>query len=224
MRRILHRIKSWRNALRGRFMKSIRMEVRVKNNRLWRLIHESFTSEVDAAEKIGVGIGCLNAAINLRCYPYHYAKYDELRADRKKSAVLLSWAEKICNFFEKDPEWLFPPELYTNNKRKIAIIEADRPDFVGLPSAEKVLQISEESEVETEAEKNFPTGLDKAMDTIPDRCRKVLIMRHGLDGELPLTLEETAKKLRVTPERVRQIESKATRFLRHPSRVELIRS
>jgi len=53
---------------------------------------------------------------------------------------------------------------------------------------------------------------------LTERESKVLQMRFGLNGSKPLTLEEVGKNFGVTRERIRQIESKALRKLRHPSR------
>jgi len=54
--------------------------------------------------------------------------------------------------------------------------------------------------------------------SLSDREAKVLKMRFGLDGQKPMTLEEVGREFGVTRERIRQIESKALRKLRHPSR------
>ena len=56
------------------------------------------------------------------------------------------------------------------------------------------------------------------MDSLTERERAVLEMRYGLNGEKPQTLEEIGSKMNVTRERIRQIEAKALRKLRHPSR------
>ena len=61
-------------------------------------------------------------------------------------------------------------------------------------------------------------NLEEALGSLTERESKVLRMRFGLDGSKPLTLEEVGKVFGVTRERIRQIESKALRKLRHPSR------
>ena len=54
--------------------------------------------------------------------------------------------------------------------------------------------------------------------TLTEREQKVLLLRFGLDDGRPRTLEEVGKQFNVTRERIRQIEAKALRKLRHPSR------
>jgi len=60
--------------------------------------------------------------------------------------------------------------------------------------------------------------LDQVLNTLTDREKRVLRMRFGLSDGLTKTLEEVGKEFGVTRERIRQIEAKALRKLRHPSR------
>ena len=60
--------------------------------------------------------------------------------------------------------------------------------------------------------------LNDVLGTLTDRERKVLRLRFGLDDGRQRTLEEVGKEFDVTRERIRQIEAKALRKLRHPSR------
>jgi RNA polymerase primary sigma factor len=60
--------------------------------------------------------------------------------------------------------------------------------------------------------------LIEVLDTLTEREQKVLILRFGLDDGRARTLEEVGKRFDVTRERIRQIEAKALRKLRHPSR------
>ncbi|MBE5948247.1 MAG: RNA polymerase sigma factor RpoD [Lachnospiraceae bacterium] len=60
--------------------------------------------------------------------------------------------------------------------------------------------------------------LMKVLDTLTEREQKVLRLRFGLDDGRARTLEEVGKEFNVTRERIRQIEAKALRKLRHPSR------
>ncbi|HHU91979.1 MAG TPA: RNA polymerase sigma factor RpoD [Halanaerobiaceae bacterium] len=60
--------------------------------------------------------------------------------------------------------------------------------------------------------------LDDVLDTLTEREKRVLELRFGIEDGRPRTLEEVGKEFGVTRERIRQIEAKALRKLRHPSR------
>jgi len=61
-------------------------------------------------------------------------------------------------------------------------------------------------------------SIEEVLGSLDERESKVLSLRFGLVGETPKTLEEVGKIFNVTRERIRQIEAKALRKLRHPSR------
>ncbi len=65
--------------------------------------------------------------------------------------------------------------------------------------------------------------LDEVMDTLTDREENVLRMRFGLDDGRMHTLEDVGKQFKVTRERIRQIEAKAIKKLRHPRRSKPLR-
>ena len=65
--------------------------------------------------------------------------------------------------------------------------------------------------------------LMEVLDTLSEREKKVLMLRFGLEDGRPRTLEEVGKEFNVTRERIRQIEAKALRKLRHPSRSKKLR-
>jgi len=60
--------------------------------------------------------------------------------------------------------------------------------------------------------------VEDVLESLTERERKVLQLRFGLDDGRSRTLEEVGKEFHVTRERIRQIEAKALRKLRHPSR------
>jgi len=62
--------------------------------------------------------------------------------------------------------------------------------------------------------------LAEVLKTLTPREEKVLRLRYGLDDGHPRTLEEVGKEFNVTRERIRQIEAKALRKLRHPNRIK----
>jgi len=66
--------------------------------------------------------------------------------------------------------------------------------------------------------------MNDVLDTLTDRERKVLIRRFGLLDGKPKTLEEVGLEFNVTRERIRQIEAKALRKMRHPTRSKQLRA
>ncbi len=68
------------------------------------------------------------------------------------------------------------------------------------------------------SKKLLKENIDEVLAALSDRESKVLAMRFGLNGARPMTLEEVGQKFGVTRERIRQIEAKALRKLRHPSK------
>ena len=65
--------------------------------------------------------------------------------------------------------------------------------------------------------------ISKLLETLTEREQRVLILRFGLKDGRTRTLEEVGKEFNVTRERIRQIEAKALRKLRHPSRARMLK-
>jgi len=66
-------------------------------------------------------------------------------------------------------------------------------------------------------------ALNTVLETLSPREKKVLVMRFGLEDGKPKTLEEVGKEFKVTRERIRQIEAKAIRKLKHPTRARKLK-
>lgn len=77
----------------------------------------------------------------------------------------------------------------------------------GMPSVEDII-----------SDNNLREVLQKVIETLTAKEQKVLRLRFGIDNGRTRTLEEVGKEFGVTRERIRQIEAKALRKLRHPSR------
>jgi RNA polymerase primary sigma factor len=71
---------------------------------------------------------------------------------------------------------------------------------------------------------NLSNTTREALSSLTSREAKVLRMRFGIDMNTDHTLEEVGKQFDVTRERIRQIEAKALRKLRHPTRSDMLRS
>jgi RNA polymerase primary sigma factor len=78
--------------------------------------------------------------------------------------------------------------------------------------------------VEAAVYSSLQEATKEVLDTLTPREAKVLRMRFGIEMNTDHTLEEVGKQFDVTRERIRQIEAKALRKLRHPSRSERLRS
>jgi RNA polymerase primary sigma factor len=64
--------------------------------------------------------------------------------------------------------------------------------------------------------------LERALGTLSERERRILVLYFGLGGDEPMTLEDIGKKLSLTRERIRQIKEKAIQRLRHSTRVRFL--
>jgi len=62
--------------------------------------------------------------------------------------------------------------------------------------------------------KSSQEEIKKILESLPDRDREILLMRYGLEAETPDTLADISKKLKISRERVRQIEERAVRKVR----------
>ncbi|WP_114800682.1 RNA polymerase sigma factor RpoD [Moraxella canis] len=80
------------------------------------------------------------------------------------------------------------------------------------------------SPIENATAEGLREATREVLDNLTEREAKVLKMRFGIDMPSDHTLEEVGKQFDVTRERIRQIEAKALRKLRHPSRSEHLRS
>ena len=71
---------------------------------------------------------------------------------------------------------------------------------------------------------NLREQIEEALKSLTEREAKILKMRFGLSGGNEHTLEEVGQQFKVTRERIRQIEAKALRKLKHPSRSRKLKS
>ncbi len=81
-----------------------------------------------------------------------------------------------------------------------------------------------DSPVDKATESSLREVTQDVLESLSEREAKVLRMRFGINMNTDHTLEEVGKQFNVTRERIRQIEAKALRKLRHPSRSELFKS
>lgn len=126
-----------------------------------------------------------------------YAKHLHISIDKVKNAI------KIM----QDPISLSTPIGEDEDSHLEDFIE----DKNGLPPSNSAVDLLRRREI------------SKILSTLSDREAKIIKLRFGIDTGYPRTLEEVGRIFRVTRERVRQIEAKAIRKLRHPSRSKMIK-
>jgi RNA polymerase primary sigma factor len=95
-----------------------------------------------------------------------------------------------------------------------APVGEDQESFLG----DFIPDESQLSPVDQASKQLLKDHLDEVLATLSDREARVLKLRFGLEGTKQMTLEEVGKVFGVTRERIRQIEAKALRKLKHPSR------
>ncbi|WP_082884979.1 sigma-70 family RNA polymerase sigma factor [Bradyrhizobium stylosanthis] len=104
-------------------------------------------------------------------------------------------------------------------------LEADAPVT---EDGDPLINFKSDDEAETAfeivAQQELRANLSAALATLSPRAERILRMRFGLDGNEEQTLESIGQVFHVTRERIRQIEAKALRTLKHPSRSRRLRS
>ncbi len=114
------------------------------------------------------------------------------------------------------------PEERIMEIQKIALDPISLETTVGDEEDSKISDFIEDesalSPLEAASQTLLREQLLSVIETLTPREQKVIRMRYGLDNSHPRTLEEVGKEFNVTRERIRQIEAKALRKLRHPNR------
>lgn len=119
---------------------------------------------------------------------------------------------------ERVREWL-KEYVLTYSSLNVTVGEDETVELGEFLSDDGVIPIEEMVE-----NRELRRMLDDVLDTLTEKEKKVIRLRFGLEDNRQWTLEEVGKLFNVTRERIRQIESKALRKLRHPSRLHNIKS
>ena len=174
---------------------------RVFNWSLDRAIRAKGWNRREAAAACGVHWQTLSKWLGFQSYPRE--------AKALEVAVVLGVSDEI----------LFPAEI-----RGFRITKQSEPISFGREEALAFGMLSQEIDPERVAiQGSLTDAIKEAMQGLREREKLVLKLRFGLEGEEALTLTDVAAVVGVTRERIRQIEAKALRLLRHPSRSSLLR-
>jgi len=183
----------------------IDIEIRVKSGQFREAREQAgFKTQREAAAALETSITTISAIENFRYYP-------------KTPWVIEKYERILGRSFEE----LFPEEfrsavdvhMITSLKfnRELIRLPEFRDDLL-LPSAE-----------DTYIEKEKKEMINESLKQLTEREAKVLRLRFGLDGKGERTFEEIGEVFKVTRERIRQIEAKALRKLKHPTRSKFLK-
>ncbi len=142
--------------------------------------------------------------------------------------------KKLENKLGREPTPAEIAEDIDMNDDEINHLRNVTQDFVSLDSFygdsddTTILSMIVDSRMDSPDQKVLDESLKKALndilDTLTESERKILRMRYGLDGYEPMSLQQIGDKFELSKERIRQIEKKAIRRLRHPSRSQKLKS
>ena len=193
--------------------KAYRVKITVKNNLLLTAIEQAgYKSAAEFARAIGLTEQKVSALVALRNAPINQDGEFSLNAKRIMEALGAA-----------------PSDLWTTEQLNMKLKRNTKEDFFSAPTIQAILggnvaqlegSVYEESEKPEEVlnKKELKAELEKVLGTLTPRETKVLQLRFGLDGCGEHTLEEIGDMLDIGKERVRQIEAKALRKMRDPSR------
>ena len=202
---------------------AVRVEVKFKNARLYSAICDAAYQDKNYHTSLGQG----RVSAFCRFYGVPYGMVGQLlllqlspilkqpRHTYRPLCVTLS------NILDIDCATLFPQALYAQSWPTRFSADVPLATFVGLGAA-KHLTLPPSS-FEAVANRELRELMTAAVATLTPRETLVITQRFGLDGQGERTLEEVAQVYAVCRERIRQVEARAMRKLRHPSRSRTLR-
>jgi RNA polymerase sigma factor (sigma-70 family) len=198
--------------------KAYRVKITIRNNLLLSAIEQvGYKSVAEFSRDIGLTAQEISSFVALRKAPIN--QDGEFCPNAKKIMEALGAA---------------PSDLWTTEQLNMKLKKNTSEDFFNTETVQAILggnvaqlegSVYEESEKPEEVlnKKELKAELEKVLGTLTPREAKVLQLRFGLDGCEEHTLGEVGDMLNIGKERVRQIEAKALRNMRHPSRSTIFR-
>lgn len=143
----------------------------------------------------------------------------EYKSEEKFNKVDYDWISKESGLpKEKVMELVMIRNTFMNNVSLDIPVGIDEDTSLGEFIADEDYSVEE-----IITSMDLRNSLEEILNILDGRSKDVIIKRFGLNGQEPMTLEEIGEIYDVTRERIRQIESKALRKLRHPSRTKKIK-
>ena len=142
--------------------------------------------------------------------------------------------KKLENKFGREPSASEIAEELDMDNEEINHLRNITQDFVSLDSTlgdsedttilDMIVDPKADSPDEHVFEESLVNSLNEVLATLTDSEKEILCMRYGLNGYAPMSLQQIGDKFNLSKERIRQIEKKAIRLLRHPSRSSKLKS
>ncbi len=171
------------------------LEGRIKNAALVNAREVLGLTQGEAAEKIGIGKASLHNYENTKSYPSHTAQ------------------KKICNFYSRNGYSLNEKDTFPEYMEVIAIRHAGKNNGIPPELIVPLSLVSESYQINND-KMDAKIVINELLKDLTGRCKGILTMRYGLEGDAPKPLVEVAKEYNITRERVRQIEEYAIKALR----------
>ena len=183
--------------------KELEFTLRVRNNRLKERRSKLGLSQPKFAEAARVGLGSYRALEAMKLHPQY--------VDGSWRDIALA----LSAFHRVDVEELFPPAVLAVGE-PVIVRKVDGHDLRELMSTHDTLRLEAPDELYDRIE--VGSQIVRVLATLTPREEQVIRHRFGIDGAEEMTLEEIGAKLGVNRERIRQVEAKALRKMRHPAR------
>ena len=213
----------------------LRVEMRFRNGRLYDAIEAAavpFQSDarLSALQKHGpVTAFCeiydlprhqVYALLNLKLSPL-------LKHGRTDRTRIRPICQRLSDVLQIPITELFPESLYAIAWKTTQFAINIAPEMVNIEALDRIAthQYLSQGAIQHRAIEGAQTRMivREVVGTLNPRERKVLKLRFGMGGNAEHTLDEVAAELGVSRERIRQIETKALRKLRHPTRLKRLR-
>lgn len=207
-------------------MSDVRMELRFKNQRLYDVIFGPHRSISEFCRAHGVPRHrsmAISDLLSFRKPPYRRIK---VKIDKQVTYCLRMTpiARWLCDVSGLPQDELFPDNLYKIKfpREFVKVVPANDllTSITGLAPIAAIQKAPDAPGFELGP---AATAINSILRTLEPREERVIKLHFGLDGEEEHTLDEIGKMMRVGGERIRQIEARALRKLRHPSRGRRIR-
>lgn len=195
--------------------RDLRVEVRVKNNVLWKKIHK-VSGSVAEFVRDHPEVGDPMAVFRLVAL-----KRSPVRKDGHWTPAATRLAEVLAT-----PEAeLFPGWLYIDGPKKLRVLEVSKKELLFRCGNTGLVAAPEEEQPERVLEElELHRRVNRVLQTLKPREETILRMRFGIGMDPDHTLEEVGAEFYLSRGRIQQIETRALKKLRHPSRSRQLRS